>query len=160
MPVGGAFQQIPPACVVLHAGVVPGGDGICTVCPCGVCERAEFKYLVAQHAGVGRPARCVLLRKIPDDGVPEQLTEIIDPVRDAQPVTHGTGIVYVAVGAAGLGLCLPGDVLLRTVQSHGCAKDIESCTLQQVCCDRAVYSAAHCRADDSDSVHSWPSPQT
>ena len=96
----------------------------------------------------------MFFRKIPDDGVPEQLTEVIDPVRDAQPVTHGTGIVYVAVGAAGLGLCLPGDVLLRTVQSHGCAKDIESCTLQQACRDRAVYSAAYCRADGSDSVHS------
>ena len=130
-------------CVTLDDGVVAGGDEGCAEAACLAPEVAEFEFLVAHHARVGRAPGLVLGGEVIDDLRLEIGGLLDDVMRDAEGMGDAAGIRD--GGGAAAFILRAGDAVLRP-DFHGHADDVVALLLEEMGGDGGIDAAGH--ADD------------
>ena len=132
------FQKKVPLLRMRDAAVMPRRNAVRTQLFRIRAEGAELDLAVAQHVGVGRPARLVLGEEVREHALAVLLREIDGVIRHAELVAHPLYVLEVLLGGAGAALLLPVD--------HEQAHDVIALFFEQESGDGAVHPAAH--ADD------------
>ena len=131
------------SCATLDDGVVAGGDEGGAEAACLAPEVAEFKFLVAHHAGVGGAPGLVLGGEVVDDlrleigGLLDDVMRDAEGMGDAAGVGDGGGAAAFILGA--------GDAVLGP-DFHGHANDVVALLLEQMGGYGGIDAAGH--ADD------------
>ena len=148
--VRGPFQKIPAAGgILLHPGIMPGGQIVAAQRSSPLEQRPEFDGAVTFRAGVRRAPCLIFLYKVPDDRVPEHLGEIEHIEGKAQTPGHQGGILRIGQRAAGPLPTLAQVFIVEHPQIH--AGELIALLQKQHGGDRAVHPAAHC--DTCPHIH-------
>src|SRR5262245_1586140 len=95
-----ALQQPSPVHIALHTSVMAGRDVLGAEASSALQERRELQIAVAMRTRQRRPARCVLLNEVRDDGLAELALEIDDVVRKTDRRGDAARVVKIIKRAA------------------------------------------------------------
>jgi len=133
---------------MLHRGVMTGGDELSAKGGGFVPEVAEFQFLVAHDAGVGRASGAVFICEVINHQSLEGNGLVDDEMGDAQSMGNAAGVSDSLRAAT---FVLGARHAILRPEFHGNTDDIPSLFLEQPGSDTGVNAAAHAHDDASGS---------